>query len=134
LTNLGVLIQAAWGLDRSWWEGAACRRYAKASSLIPSPWQFDRVQRVRHGDVVYRGEEMIKVALTFCQACPSQYACARFAVEAKMKAGTWAMDAKDLAWLASIADPMAAIDWAEDSGEPIQRVVVRMRQDVRGMA
>ena len=125
LDDLGVLITAAWGLDREWLSDAACVDYEKPSQLSPSPWQFDRKQRF--GDVT--GVEMIKLALLHCFGCKAQYDCGTYAVGGSMRAGTWGMDIIDLRWLQTQDDRFDLLELARSLGEPTQRLIREARLD-----
>lgn len=98
--DLGDLITAAIGLDRSWVDNAACLAWTHDNK--PTPWQVDKSQIV---DGV-RGSEMIKMALMVCASCKAQHDCAQYAVEGMMRAGTWAMGITNLTWLQAQPDSM----------------------------
>lgn len=128
--SLGVLITAAYDCDTEWQEEARCsaERY-EFTPGVPSPWQFDPDQRVDvdRGDgkmMTLKGEEMIELALMSCFACPAQYDCARYAICAKVRAGTYAMKISDLIWLRGKKIPAEAlIDYAEAEKIPLQRAI-----------
>lgn len=133
IDDLGVLITRAYGLDRSWAADGRCSTW-RSDDLIPSPWQFDPKQVVRlerpDGTIdELRGAEMQKMALMTCHACPAQYDCAAYALEAGMLAGTWAMKAVDLAWLRKLDRPAALriIGRARRTKVAVQVIVRRER-------
>lgn len=135
LDDLGVLITRAYGVDRDWWSDAACRSWS-ATARVPSPWQFDPKQTVivslsDGSQSVLRGGEMIKLALMICETCPAQYQCARYAIDAGMLAGTWAMKIVDLKKLLELEpkEAVAVVDAAEQEGMPVQ-VYVRIWRGV----
>lgn len=131
LDVLGVLITAAFGLDREWVDDARCLRYENPLPDGPTPWQFDPKQRWRivNGgkQTVIHGEEMVRVALSFCWGCPVQWECASYAVRGRMIAGTWAMTEKDLGWLAKRDDAQEIIDESRMAGVPLQVRVPQLR-------
>ena len=89
IDELGVLITASYGLPNEWRDDASCRGWHEA----PTPWHFSpgtpSLRRIR-------SDEQVAFALIICQGCPVQYACAAWAVEGRMRAGTWAMAEADL--------------------------------------
>lgn len=133
LDDLGVLITRAFGVSRHWVAASICGTW-RSDEMIPSPWQFDRDQRVtiQRDDgttAVLQGTEMIKLALLECFRCPAQYDCARYALEAVCIAGTWSMKLVDLKWLQKQPEQVAAdiIRTAERQGVPMQVHVRRAR-------
>lgn len=128
--SLGVLLTAAYDCDTEWQSEARCspERYERTAG-IPSPWQFNPEQEVEvdRGDgtlVVLKGTEMIELGLMSCFACPAQYDCARYAMCAKMRAGTWGMKIGDLVWLQRKKTPAKTlIDYAEAEAIPLQRAI-----------
>ncbi len=135
IDDLGHLITAAFGLDRTWDVDAACHkdRFPRGSKLIPSPWQFDPNQKVtfRNSDgemTIIKGREMIQAALMICHNCPVQYECATYAVEGEVLAGTWAMRIFDLAWLRKQSNWRAIIARAKRRAVPLQHYVPALRE------
>ena len=125
--ELGDLITAAIGLDRSWVRNALCLEWT--IDRKPTPWQVDKTQTI---DGV-RGAEMIKMALMACSACPSQYACARYAVVGQMRAGTWAMGIANLTWLQKKCDTdvaLALLDEAERKRAVVHVHVTKARRSI----
>ncbi len=131
---MGVLITAAFGLDRSWANEGYCRSWA-STEAVPSPWQFDPKQVV----VIERsdgtkaklfGHDMVRLALLDCRQCPAQYRCAEYAVRAQMVAGTWAMRIADLRWLRKQPEAIKLVEAWEEAGVPVQ-VAVR---EARGLS
>ena len=104
--DLGDLITAAIGLDRSWVDNAACLSWTHDAK--PTPWQVDKSQQV---DGI-RGAEMIRMALMVCSTCKAQYDCATYAVQGMMRAGTWAMGITNLTWLQNQPAPLDVIGHA----------------------
>lgn len=131
IEELGVLITAAYDQDRTWVSRGKCRGWNADDELTPTPWQFDPKQRVTihdgRRDVVLRGQEMVELALMSCHSCPVQYACATYAVRARMLAGTWAMKIIDLTWLAKQEDFEFIIEMAEAEGVPLQHWIPQLR-------
>jgi len=131
IEELGVLITAAYEHDRTWASRGKCRGWNAEDELTPTPWQFDPKQRVTIVDggrkVTLRGSELIELALMSCHSCPVQYACATYAVRARMLAGTWSMKIIDLTWLAKQDDFEALIALAEEEGVPLQQWIPRLR-------
>lgn len=122
--DFGVLITAAFGLDRSWTSGAACQGYmAGRRTDEHNPWYADW-WKMYDG---IRGREFVKAALIICHDCPAQYGCARYAVEGRMIAGTWGMTLVDLKWLQAQDDWAEIIDMAEAAEVAMQEVVVALR-------
>lgn len=121
--DLGDLITAAFGLDRTWVADASCRAWIADDDPKPTPWQVNKSQNVNG----VRGSEMIKMALMVCHSCVAQYDCARFAVEGKMQAGTWAMGITNLVWLADQPDWAEIIAIAEDLGAPLDEYISTLR-------
>lgn len=119
--DLGDLITAAIGLDRSWVSHAACLAWTHDDK--PTPWQVDKSQVI---DGV-RGSEMIKMALMVCATCQAQYDCARYAVQGQMRAGTWAMGITNLSWLQNTVDPLTLIEIAEAAAQPLHTFVTALR-------
>lgn len=120
--DLGDLINAAFGLDRGWTKHASCRAWV-GDDPKPSPWQVNKSQTVNG----VRGSEMIKMALMVCHSCAVQYECARFAIEGKMQAGTWAMGITNLTWLAQQPDWEEILACAEDLGAPLDEYISTLR-------
>jgi hypothetical protein len=124
IDSLGTLITAAFGIDTSWMAGGKCRGWNAENEIGPTPWQVNPQQMV---DGV-RGEEYIEIGLMVCFSCPAQYACANYAVEARMMAGTWAMHIGDLEWLRRQKDWEVILTAAELEELPVQRVVGETRR------
>lgn len=120
LDSLGSLITAAYGLDRSWVQDAACVRYRAGQRTDErNPWLAE--WNVRYDDVP--GREIVGAALMICHACPSQYGCARYAIEGVMKAGTWGMRLKHLKWLQeenTLDEALEIVASAEANGVAMQ--------------
>lgn len=77
------------------------------------------------GESVYRGSDLIAIALEYCKICPAQYDCARFALRTAPSAayvfGTWGVEQKTLRWLKKQGDEgLVVIDEAESQGVPVQ--------------
>lgn len=125
LDDFGTLIRAAFGLDRSWTERAACRDYPIGQRTDgKTPWHVDWGDRLNG----VSGREIVKTALIICHGCAAQYDCARYAVEGLCCAGTWAMPLSSLEWLQRQPDALGMIDKAERQGVPVQIAVLdRMR-------
>lgn len=99
IDDYGRLITAAYGLDRSWHDDAACREYAigRDWSSERNPWHVAITDKFADG---VDPRELVKVAKMICYGCPSQYGCARYAVAGEVAAGTWAgLGVGDLQWL-----------------------------------
>jgi hypothetical protein len=120
--DLGDLITAAIGLDRTWVRRAAC--LAWTDDAKPTPWQVDKSQVI---DGV-RGSEMIKMALMVCFSCTAQYECANFAVEGMMRAGTWAMGITNLGWLQEQDDWQDIVAVAKEFNEPLHPYITDLRR------
>lgn len=138
IDDLGNLITAAFGLDRDWSEKASChpKRYVKASTTIPSPWQFDPHQKVTFTNAdgvktTIRGRQMIAAALLVCHSCPVQYECATYAVEGKVLAGTWGLGVFDLDWLRKQPNWREIIAEARRLRQPLQKAIPARRVRVR---
>jgi hypothetical protein len=121
--DLGDLITAAFGLDRSWADRAPCRAWIGDEDPKPTPWQVSKLQTI--GGI--RGSELIKMALMVCHTCVVQYDCARYAVEGKMQAGTWAMGITNLKWLQEQDDWVDHIAIAADLHTPIDEYISDVR-------
>lgn len=126
LEDYGRLITAAFGLDRSWMDGAECRRYAVSRNLLRTPWHVGR-DEVFDGDI--KGRELIKAALMICSSCAAQYACAEYAVKGLICGGTWGMDIGDLRWLQKQPDSLELIEVAAGECLPVQVAITRTRAD-----
>lgn len=120
--DLGDLITAAIGLDRSWVKRAGCLKWT--DDLKPTPWQVDKSQIV---DGV-RGSELIKMALMVCNSCAVQWECAEFAVRGKMRAGTWAMGITNLAWLQDQEEWEDILNVARENLEPLHPLITDLRR------
>jgi hypothetical protein len=120
--DLGELITAAFDLDRSWTARALCLAWVDDK---PTPWQVNKSQTV---DGV-SGQQMIKMALMVCSACPAQYDCCRFAVRGLMQAGTWAVGITNLGWLQEREDALEIIDDAEECGATLDPLITSLRRD-----
>lgn len=70
---------------------------------------------------------MIEIALMVCQNCEAQYECAKYAVEGKMAAGTWAMRIDDLLWLRTQSNSLQILEATEQVGESVQRAIPMVR-------
>lgn len=135
IDDLGVLIRAAYGLDRSWRREAACRRWEPDETTPeleawrrwdyegPSIWQVGHQQRVNG----VKGEKLIEMALLVCHGCPAQYDCATWAVEAMAAGGTYAMPLPALLWLQKQDEPLDLIEMARAGRIPVQEVVAGAR-------
>lgn len=128
VASYGLLVGYAFGLNTEWHAKARCKDWRRANPLGPngegkrSPWVISTTII----DVLVDGvsaRELVELALFHCQACPVQYACARYAVEGEMRASTWAMPIQNLIWLQKQPDALEIIDIAEDAGEPVQVIV-----------
>lgn len=117
IEDLGSLIRAAYGLDRSWVSRATCRDYPISQRRDgKTPWHIDWGDRI---DGVH-GKKIVEMALMICFGCEAQYDCARYAIAGKMAAGTWSMPFSDLEELQKMEDGGAVIDEAEARGVPVQ--------------
>lgn len=127
-SDLGVLLRAAHGLDRAWWDQARCNQWEPPDDsdpllgpwrdrryVGPSIWQVDTLQTIRwEGHPPIKGAKLIDLAVLVCSACPAQWDCITYAVKGQMQAGTWGTTPKNLAWLLSIGTT-AALEVIEDA-------------------
>jgi hypothetical protein len=123
--RLPVSMRAAQGLDLSWKERSRCREGTRRAGLPQFAFTVD------YGDkgallLDRTAETWIAYALMECRNCEAQYDCARFAIDAKEKWGTWSMDPEDLRLLHKRGGGRAVVAQAELAGEPVQ-VAVRRR-------
>lgn len=147
LSDLGVLIRTAHGLDRAWWANAKCRQWEPPSDddtlgpwrdqryVGPSIWQveWDQVITWRDHEPI-RGQKLIELAVLICQGCPAQWDCADYAVRGLMQGGTWATTPRNLRWLIEDADdPLALIESARHAGQPVD-VAVRVARSSAGVS
>lgn len=123
--KLPVSMRAAQGLDTSWKERSRCRDGNRRSDLPQFAFTVD------YGDkgpllLGRKAEAWIAFALMECRNCEAQYDCARFAIDATEKWGTWAMDPEDLRALLKRGGGRPIVAAAELAGVPVQ-VAVRRR-------
>jgi len=112
-------MRGAQGQSRHWTERARCRRNPNIPQFAWTVMESDSGPLL----LDHEAETWIAMALMVCRNCPAQYDCARFAIAADEKWGTWAMPLEDLKRLKK--DPWAArtIDVAEELGTPVQVAV-----------
>ncbi len=151
LSDLGVLIRAAHGLDRAWWDAAKCRQWEPpddAGPLLgpwrdrryrgPSIWQVEWDQEISwEGHETIRGQHLIALAVLICEGCPAQWDCATYAVRGLMQGGTWATTPRNVRWLVDEADaPLDLIEAARSEGVPVNVAVrsARFGADVSSAA
>lgn len=113
IDDLGVLITAAFGVERAWAKRGVCFQYARAE-FGPTPWQYDPGPATNH---------IIDMALIACAGCAAQYDCARYAMEIRAQAGTWAMPVNVLWWAQKQEDRLDMVAEAEAAGEPVARAL-----------
>lgn len=113
IDDLGVLITAAFGVERAWASKGVCFKYQRAE-YGPTPWQYDPGPGANH---------IIEMALIACAGCRAQYDCARYAMEIRAQAGTWAMPVNVLWWAQKQADRLEMVAAAEAEGVPVARVL-----------
>lgn len=118
IDDLGVLITASFGLDKTWMERGTCYNWGSQRPGQPTPWQVSPGQNING----ISGSEMVKYARMICFSCPAQYDCLAFAIEGKMLAGTWGVGAKVLHWLQSQDDALDLVEMARAAGEPVQTI------------
>lgn len=130
----GVLIGAAFGLDKSWAPRGRCRQWDYEdgdATFRPSPWHVASSSVVEVAGEPVSGRELVKVALIICAGCPVQWDCARYAVRGMMQAGTWAMRITFLRDLQKDQPAaLALLDAAEASGVSVQVAVDAHRASV----
>lgn len=127
IEDLGVLITAAYGLDRSWMEQGACYKWGSNRPGQPTPWQVAPGRKYNG----ISGSELVRYALMVCFACPAQYDCAQYAVDGQMTAGTWSMPITQLRWLQTQEHPNELIEMARDGEVPMQKVALEsVDQDI----
>ena len=124
------------GHDTDWTEQAKCKG---KSGAVDSPWFnawfIEPNAKQRIGDVMVRGEELIKVALDICMHCPVQWDCTTWALEVEEPQGTWGLPFEDLRWLRKhYTDPAGVIARAEQLSEPVQVFVKRLRAKANSAA
>ncbi len=135
IDDLGVLIRAGYGLDRSWRRDAACRRWEpddvspeleawrKWDYEGPSIWQVGHQQKANG----VAGWKLIEMALMVCRGCPAQYDCASWAVKALAAGGTYGMSLPALLWLQKQDEPLELIAMARAGKLPVADVVDEAR-------
>lgn len=122
IEDLGVLICAAYGLNTDWMKKGSCYGWGSNRPGHPTPWQVAPGKKYDG----LSGAELVKYALIICSGCPSQYDCAKFAVDAQMIAGTWSCPITQLRWLQKQDDAHDLIEMARESGTPMQTVAVEV--------
>jgi hypothetical protein len=125
IDDLGVLITAAIGLDRSWMERGTCYGWGSQRPGQPTPWQVSPSQKANG----ISGYELVKYAAMICFACPAQYDCLEFAVKGKINAGTWAVRLKTLEWLQGEEDALDLIAIARSERIPVQTIAAELMAD-----
>ena len=121
IDDLGVLVTAAFGLDRTWMEQGSCYGWGSQRPGQATPWQAALGSRVKG----ISGAELVNYALLICGSCPAQYDCASFAVEGMMIAGTWGMRITTLRWMQTQDDALDLIDMARDAQIPVQQIAAQ---------
>lgn len=128
---LGVLILAAFGLDREWMKSGACYGWgSQRPDPGPTPWQVSPSQTVNG----VSGTELMRYARLICFTCVAQYDCLAFAIEGKMIAGTWAVSAKALHWLQGQDDALDLVEMARKNAVPVQTIAASIMAERLGGA
>lgn len=112
-------MRGAQGQSRSWTEDARCRRNPNVPQFAWTVMESDSGPLLLDRPA----ETWIAMALLVCRACPAQYDCARFAIAADERFGTWAMPLDHLKRLKQSPWKERIIDVAEDLGTPVQVAV-----------
>lgn len=123
------LLEAVYGLDRSWWARAACHGWIK-NDWAPTPWTVSTSDTDMNG---IKCHKLVDLALLICSGCTAQYDCARYAVDGQIRAGTWSMRIKLLTeFLQKQPDAIELIDQAEAEGAVVQVFVRNAKRERTG--
>lgn len=126
-----LYVRLAHGQDRSWEAKSHCRG---AHGELLQAWHVLASETVVVGESQYRGSDLIKMALKFCQVCPVQWDCARTVIESchhhTYMWGTWGADISDLRWLKKQGNERAleVIEESRSAAEPVQVTLQTMRR------
>lgn len=112
------------GLDTSWKTQAKCAGFLEREPGKPTPWQVAENDPAVDG---VKSHQMIKYALLGCAGCPAQYDCARWAVQAQVRAATYSMRIGMMKWLQKQGDWESIIDEAEALEQPVQFAVEEIK-------
>jgi len=116
-------MDAAIGLSRDWMDYGSCRQWSDKfrrehpSYIGPTLWQINQDAAPILG---IEARKVVEMALVICGGCMVRYDCARFAVEGRMRGGTWAMSMKQLDWLQKQPDALDLIRQAEETNTEVQ--------------
>lgn len=113
-----LYIRAAFGEDRSWMEGAACKPSGNISSDNRWWWTCDP-GRYYHG---IRGSKWIEMAEMICSTCPVQYKCVRWAIDVN-EFFTWGVSEENRRALRRMPDLDARLEEAEAAGVSVLALV-----------
>lgn len=127
-------VRAVQGLDTSWKMRGRCKRYGSGAQAV---WFLEAKHpglKDRPGLPRITGNVLAEIALGECSRCPVQWQCVFYATEGEQDFGIWGVRSTDRKFLrrwfpTTWPEHLAR---AQDQGESVQKMMVRLRSTRRG--